>query len=109
MDRVISVGLMNNPAKPQPYIKQTNNLLTMTLEYFGYSDTELNSITDEGLWDILIKDIPKDATSHTFNMDILKQGVSYDFRVIGVNDYGYGSPSLPSPSISGELFVDRIE
>lgn len=35
-------------------------------------------------------------------MDILKQGVSYDFRVIGVNDYGYGSPSLPSPSVSGE-------
>lgn len=63
----------------------------------------LNSIADEGLWDILIKDIPKEVTSHTFNMDILKQGVSYDFRVIGVNDYGYGSPSLPSPSISGEL------
>lgn len=62
------------------------------------------------MWDILIKDIPKEVTSHTFNMDILKQGVSYDFRVIGVNDYGYGSPSLPSPSISGELsqvFVDR--
>lgn len=58
---------------------------------------------DEGLWDILIKDIPKEVTSHTFNMDVLKQGVSYDFRVIGVNDYGYGSPSLPSPSISGEL------
>ena len=38
-------------------------------------------------------------------MDILKQGVSYDFRVIGVNDYGYGAPSLPSPSISGELFM----
>lgn len=62
-------------------------------------------ITDEGLWDILIKDIPKEVTSHTFSMDILKQGVSYDFRVIGVNDYGYGSPSLPSPSISGELFT----
>ena len=57
---------------------------------------------DEGFWDILIKDIPKEVTSHTFNMDILKQGVSYDFRVIGVNDYGYGSPSLPSPSISGK-------
>lgn len=64
----------------------------------------LNSFTDEGLWDILIKDIPKEVTSHTFNMDILKQGVSYDFRVIGVNDYGYGSPSLPSPSISGGSF-----
>lgn len=63
----------------------------------------LYSITDEGLWDILIKDIPKEVTSHTFNMDILKQGVSYDFRVIGVNDYGYGSPSLPSPSISGKI------
>ncbi|KAI2658294.1 Protein sidekick-2 [Labeo rohita] len=57
--------------------------------------------SDEGLWDILIKDIPKEVTSYTFNMDILKQGVSYDFRVIGVNDYGYGSPSQPSPSISG--------
>lgn len=67
------------------------------------NDYFFNSFPDEGLWDILIKDIPKDAISHTFNMDILKQGVSYDFRVIGVNDYGYGSPSLPSPSISGEL------
>lgn len=65
------------------------------------------SVTDEGLWDILIKDIPKEATSHTFNVDVLKQGVSYDFRVIGVNDYGYGSPSLPSPSISGELLCTR--
>lgn len=67
-------------------------------------NNKLNSLTDEGLWDILIKDIPKEVTSHTFNMDILKQGVTYDFRVIGVNDYGYGSPSLPSPSISGEHF-----
>uniref|UniRef100_A0A8C9TI08 Sidekick cell adhesion molecule 2 n=1 Tax=Scleropages formosus TaxID=113540 RepID=A0A8C9TI08_SCLFO len=58
--------------------------------------------SDEGLWDILIKDIPKEVTSYTFNMEILKQGVSYDFRVIGVNDYGYGSPSPPSPSISGQ-------
>uniref|UniRef100_A0A1A8DKE9 Sidekick homolog 2b (Chicken) n=1 Tax=Nothobranchius kadleci TaxID=1051664 RepID=A0A1A8DKE9_NOTKA len=65
--------------------------------------------SDEGLWDILIKDIPKDATSHTFSMDILKQGVSYDFRVIGVNDYGYGSPSLPSPSISAQKVAPFYE
>uniref|UniRef100_A0A7N8YI12 Sidekick cell adhesion molecule 2b n=1 Tax=Mastacembelus armatus TaxID=205130 RepID=A0A7N8YI12_9TELE len=65
--------------------------------------------SDEGLWDILIKDIPKEATSHTFNMDILKQGVSYDFRVIGVNDYGYGSPSLPSPSISAQKVAPFYE
>ncbi|XP_077482047.1 protein sidekick-2 isoform X1 [Stigmatopora argus] len=64
---------------------------------------------DEGLWDILIKDIPKEVTSHTFNMDILKQGVSYDFRVIGVNDYGYGSPSLPTPSISAQKVAPFYE
>lgn len=82
------------------------NIFCLLNEYRQPPPTQFfhwNSITDEGLWDILIKDISKDATSHTFNMDILKQGVSYDFRVIGVNDYGYGSPSLPSPSISGEL------
>ncbi|KAG8564832.1 hypothetical protein GDO81_012588 [Engystomops pustulosus] len=56
--------------------------------------------SDEGLWDILIKDIPKEATSYTFSIDILKQGVSYDFRVIAVNDYGYGTPSAPSTSVS---------
>ncbi|XP_008312564.1 protein sidekick-2 isoform X2 [Cynoglossus semilaevis] len=65
--------------------------------------------SDEGLWDILIKDIPKEATLHTFSMDILKQGVSYDFRVIGVNDYGYGAPSLPSPSISAQKVAPFYE
>lgn len=57
--------------------------------------------TDEGLWDILIKDIPKEVTSYTFSMDILKPGVSYDFRVIAVNDYGFGTPSSPSQSVPG--------
>ncbi|XP_033896317.3 protein sidekick-2-like isoform X3 [Acipenser ruthenus] len=65
--------------------------------------------SDEGLWDILIKDIPKEVTSYTFSMDILKQGVSYDFRVIGVNDYGYGSPSAPSPSISAQKVAPFYE
>uniref|UniRef100_A0A671WSF3 Sidekick cell adhesion molecule 2 n=1 Tax=Sparus aurata TaxID=8175 RepID=A0A671WSF3_SPAAU len=65
--------------------------------------------SDEGLWDILIKDIPKEVTSHTFNMDILKQGVSYDFRVIGVNDYGYGTPSPNSPSISAQKVAPFYE
>uniref|UniRef100_A0A8C6U6E1 Sidekick cell adhesion molecule 2a n=1 Tax=Neogobius melanostomus TaxID=47308 RepID=A0A8C6U6E1_9GOBI len=58
--------------------------------------------SDEGLWDILIKDIPKEATSYTFNLEMLREGVTYDFRVIAVNDYGYGSPSAPSPSISAQ-------
>ncbi|XP_032175411.1 protein sidekick-2 isoform X1 [Mustela erminea] len=58
--------------------------------------------SDEGLWDILIKDIPKEVTSYTFNMDILKPGVSYDFRVIAVNDYGFGTPSSPSQSVPAQ-------
>ncbi|CAG06587.1 unnamed protein product, partial [Tetraodon nigroviridis] len=65
--------------------------------------------SDEGLWDILIKDIPKEVTSHTFNLDILKQGVTYDFRVIAVNDYGYGSPSLPSPPVSAQKVAPFYE
>lgn len=60
--------------------------------------------TDEGLWDILIKDIPKEVTSYTLHLEMLREGVTYDFRVIAVNDYGYGSPSAPSPSISGKLY-----
>ncbi|XP_046708916.1 protein sidekick-2-like isoform X2 [Silurus meridionalis] len=65
--------------------------------------------SDEGLWDILIKDIPKEVTSYTLNMDILRQGVSYDFRIIGVNDYGYGSPSQPSPSVSAHKVAPFYE
>ncbi|KAK2494395.1 hypothetical protein MC885_015796 [Smutsia gigantea] len=58
--------------------------------------------SDEGLWDILIKDIPKEVTSYTFSTDILKPGVSYDFRVIAVNDYGFGTPSSPSQSVPAQ-------
>uniref|UniRef100_G3P9R9 Sidekick cell adhesion molecule 2a n=1 Tax=Gasterosteus aculeatus aculeatus TaxID=481459 RepID=G3P9R9_GASAC len=58
--------------------------------------------SDEGLWDILIKDIPKEVTSYTLNLEMLREGLTYDFRVIAVNDYGYGSPSAPSPSISAQ-------
>ncbi|KAM6967195.1 protein sidekick-2 isoform 1-T1 [Tautogolabrus adspersus] len=58
--------------------------------------------SDEGLWDILIKDIPKEVTSYTLNLEMLREGITYDFRVIAVNDYGYGSPSAPSPSISAQ-------
>lgn len=63
--------------------------------------TSLSALADEGLWDILIKDIPKEVTSYTFSMDILRPGVSYDFRVIAVNDYGFGTPSSPSQSVPG--------
>ncbi|KAJ8246272.1 hypothetical protein GJAV_G00265740 [Gymnothorax javanicus] len=104
------------PGPPgEPFISRYGSALTI---HWSNGDPGRAPITryviearpsDEGLWDILIKDIPKEVTSYTFNMDILKQGVSYDFRVIGVNDYGYGSPSAPSPSISAQKVAPFYE
>ncbi|XP_053132291.1 protein sidekick-1 isoform X2 [Hemicordylus capensis] len=56
--------------------------------------------SDEGLWDLFVKDIPRGATSYTVGLDKLKQGVSYEFRVMAVNDFGYGEPSTPSLAVS---------
>ncbi|XP_029455109.1 protein sidekick-2 isoform X2 [Rhinatrema bivittatum] len=98
-----------SPGPPgEPFISRYSSAITI---HWSSGDPGKGSITryviearpsDEGLWDILIKDIPKEVTSYTFNMEILKQGVSYDFRVIAVNDYGYGTPSAPSPAVSAQ-------
>ncbi|OCT58236.1 hypothetical protein XELAEV_18002425mg [Xenopus laevis] len=97
------------PGPPgEPFISRYSSAITI---HWSSGDPGKSPITryiiearpsDEGLWDILIKDIPKEATSYTFSIDILKQGVSYDFRVIAVNDYGYGTPSAPSPAVSAQ-------
>lgn len=48
-----------------------------------------------------MKDIPRSATSHTVSLDSLRPGVTYEFRVLAVNEVGYGEPSSPSTAVSG--------
>uniref|UniRef100_A0A3Q2XUG2 Sidekick cell adhesion molecule 2 n=1 Tax=Hippocampus comes TaxID=109280 RepID=A0A3Q2XUG2_HIPCM len=98
-----------SPGPPgEPFISRYGSALTL---HWTSGDQGRAPITryviearpsDEGLWDIFIKDIPKEVTSYTLNLEMLREGVTYDFRIIAVNDYGYGSPSLPSPSISAQ-------
>lgn len=71
------------------------------------------ALVDEGLWDMFVKDIPRSATSYTVGLDKLKQGVTYEFRVVAVNEFGYGEPSIPSVAVSGKhgffkIFSNRI-
>lgn len=47
------------------------------------------------------KDIPRGATAYTVSLDQLRQGVTYEFRVVAVNQAGYGEPSSPSTAVSG--------
>nr|XP_015215986.1 PREDICTED: protein sidekick-1 isoform X1 [Lepisosteus oculatus]XP_015215987.1 PREDICTED: protein sidekick-1 isoform X1 [Lepisosteus oculatus] len=58
--------------------------------------------SDEGLWDTFVKYLSPSTTSHTLSVDRLRQGVSYEFRVIAVNEFGYGEPSAPSAALSAQ-------
>lgn len=50
---------------------------------------------------MFVKDIPRGATSYSVSLDSLRQGVTYEFRVVAVNQAGYGEPSNPSTAVSG--------
>lgn len=67
----------------------------------GRPDLRSRCPVDEGLWDMFAKDIPRGATSYTVSLDQLRQGVTYEFRVVAVNQAGYGEPSSPSTTVSG--------
>lgn len=56
---------------------------------------------DEGMWDTFVRHLPPTSTSHSVSLDRLRQGISYQFRVLAINEFGYGEPSAPSAAMSG--------
>ena len=59
------------------------------------------SIADEGLWELVARNLPASAQSHTIPLLQFHSDTSYAFRVFARNAHGLGSPSPPSPAISG--------
>lgn len=57
---------------------------------------------------MFVKDIPRSATSYTISLDKLRQGVTYEFRVVAANEAGYGEPSRPSPAVSGRGWSGQL-
>uniref|UniRef100_A0AAY5EKH3 Sidekick cell adhesion molecule 1a n=1 Tax=Electrophorus electricus TaxID=8005 RepID=A0AAY5EKH3_ELEEL len=58
--------------------------------------------SDEALWDTFVRHLPPSTTSHSVSLERLRQGVSYQFRVLAINEYGYGEPSAPSAAMSAQ-------
>uniref|UniRef100_A0A8C4ZXH8 Sidekick cell adhesion molecule 1 n=1 Tax=Gadus morhua TaxID=8049 RepID=A0A8C4ZXH8_GADMO len=55
--------------------------------------------SDEGVWDSFIRLLPPSSRSASVPMERLRSGISYEFRVIAINRYGYGEPSSPSTAL----------
>ncbi|XP_070712624.1 protein sidekick-1-like [Pempheris klunzingeri] len=56
--------------------------------------------SDEGVWDSFIRLLPPSSRSVSVPLERLRSGISYEFRVIGVNRYGYGQPSTPTAALA---------
>uniref|UniRef100_A0A667X7F7 Sidekick cell adhesion molecule 1 n=1 Tax=Myripristis murdjan TaxID=586833 RepID=A0A667X7F7_9TELE len=56
--------------------------------------------SDEGVWDSFIRLLPPSSRSVSVPLERLRSGISYEFRVIAVNRYGYGQPSTPSAALA---------
>ncbi|XP_028264625.1 protein sidekick-1-like [Parambassis ranga] len=56
--------------------------------------------SDEGVWDSFIRLLPPSSRSVSVPLERLRSGISYEFRVIAVNRYGYGQPSTPSVALA---------
>uniref|UniRef100_A0A8C9XMP9 Sidekick cell adhesion molecule 1 n=1 Tax=Sander lucioperca TaxID=283035 RepID=A0A8C9XMP9_SANLU len=56
--------------------------------------------SDEGVWDSFIRLLPPSSRSVSVPLERLRSGISYEFRVIAVNRYGYGQPSTPTTALA---------
>ncbi|KAK2817285.1 hypothetical protein Q5P01_025476 [Channa striata] len=56
--------------------------------------------SDEGVWEPFIRLLPPSSRSVSVPLERLRSGISYEFRVIAVNRYGYGEPSTPSAALA---------
>lgn len=63
---------------------------------------------DEGVWDSFIRLIPPSSRSVTVPLERLRSGISYEFRVIAINRYGYGQPSAPTAALAGNYTWLRV-
>uniref|UniRef100_A0AAY4C1U3 SDK1 protein n=1 Tax=Denticeps clupeoides TaxID=299321 RepID=A0AAY4C1U3_9TELE len=107
----ITAGPMQgSPSSPKEMsITKSTSALTI---HWSPGDIGLGQITgyviearpsDEGLWDTFVRHLPPSSTSHSVSLDRLRQGVSYQFRVLAINEFGYGEPSAPSAAMSAQL------
>ncbi|XP_054635300.1 protein sidekick-1 isoform X2 [Dunckerocampus dactyliophorus] len=56
--------------------------------------------SDEGVWDSFIRLLSPSTRSVSVPLERLRPGISYEFRVIAVNRFGYGQPSTPSAALA---------
>uniref|UniRef100_A0A8D0CST5 Sidekick cell adhesion molecule 1 n=1 Tax=Sander lucioperca TaxID=283035 RepID=A0A8D0CST5_SANLU len=63
--------------------------------------------SDEGVWDSFIRLLPPSSRSVSVPLERLRSGISYEFRVIAVNRYGYGQPSTPTTALAERPFYEE--
>uniref|UniRef100_A0A3Q2YF35 Sidekick cell adhesion molecule 1 n=1 Tax=Hippocampus comes TaxID=109280 RepID=A0A3Q2YF35_HIPCM len=56
--------------------------------------------SDEGVWDSFIRLLSPSTRSVSVPLERLRPGISYEFRVIAVNRFGFGHPSTPSAALA---------
>uniref|UniRef100_A0AAX7VLX9 Sidekick cell adhesion molecule 1a n=1 Tax=Astatotilapia calliptera TaxID=8154 RepID=A0AAX7VLX9_ASTCA len=101
------VPLTGSPGSPMDMsITKTSSDLTIQWSEGDVGEASVTGYTiearpsDEGVWDSFIRFLPPSSRSVSVPLERLRSGISYEFRVIAVNSYGYGQPSAPSAALA---------